>query len=52
MVLAFRMTELQVLMGFVGRPKTGKKQELMERAMALLRNPSYQLTTKIKELHS
>ncbi|XP_067933954.1 E3 SUMO-protein ligase PIAS2-like isoform X2 [Watersipora subatra] len=52
MVQAFRITELQVLLGYSGKQKTGKKQELMERAMALLRNPSYSLVSKIKELHS
>ena len=52
MVLAFRITELQVLLGYVGKQKTGKKQELMDRALVLLRNPSYNVVNKIRELHS
>jgi len=52
MVESFRITELQVLLSFAGRQRTGKKCELMERALSLLRNPSYNIVNKIKELHA
>uniref|UniRef100_A0A8C4QSJ6 Protein inhibitor of activated STAT, 1a n=1 Tax=Eptatretus burgeri TaxID=7764 RepID=A0A8C4QSJ6_EPTBU len=52
MVLSFRVSELQVLLGYAGRNKSGRKQELLTRALQLLRvgcSPAVQL--KIKELY-
>lgn len=52
MVMNFRVSDLQLLLGFAGRNKTGKKQELQARALDLtkLRSPAVEM--KIKELHS
>lgn len=52
MIQQFRITELQVLLGYVGKQKSGKKSELMDRALLLLRNPTYNIMAKIKELYS
>lgn len=52
MVSSFRVSELQVLLGFAGRNKSGRKHELLLRALHLLksdRNPAVQI--KIKELY-
>ncbi|NXI40390.1 PIAS1 ligase, partial [Galbula dea] len=52
MVLSFRVSELQVLLGFAGRNKSGRKQELLAKALQLLRagcSPAVQM--KIKELY-
>ncbi|XP_075922974.1 E3 SUMO-protein ligase PIAS2-like isoform X2 [Petromyzon marinus] len=52
MVLSFRVSELQVLLGYAGRNKSGRKQELLTRALQLLRSgcsPAVQI--KIKELY-
>lgn len=53
MVKDFRMTELQNLLGFAGKNKTGKKNELQCRAMELLRGANFTLGVqdKIIELH-
>lgn len=50
MVLAFRMSELQTLMVFAGRSKTGRKTDLQDRAVALCRLNSNDINLKIKEL--
>uniref|UniRef100_A0A672T4B7 E3 SUMO-protein ligase PIAS2-like n=2 Tax=Sinocyclocheilus grahami TaxID=75366 RepID=A0A672T4B7_SINGR len=52
MVSSFRVSELQVLLGFAGRNKSGRKHELLLRALHLLRSgcsPAVQI--KIKELY-
>ncbi|XP_059406298.1 E3 SUMO-protein ligase PIAS2-like isoform X3 [Carassius carassius] len=52
MVSGFRVSELQVLLGFAGRNKSGRKHELLLRALHLLRSgcsPAVQI--KIKELY-
>ncbi|KAM7311023.1 E3 SUMO-protein ligase PIAS2 [Ixodes scapularis] len=51
MVLNFRVSELQVLLGFAGRNKSGKKQELQARALELLRTHNTPILMKIRELH-
>nr|XP_009861715.1 protein inhibitor of activated STAT isoform X2 [Ciona intestinalis] len=38
MVLSFRVSELQVLLGHAGRNKSGRKHELMSRALQLIRS--------------
>jgi len=50
MVHAFRMSELQSLMVFAGRSKTGRKQELLERAERLVKLNSADINLKIKNL--
>ena len=51
--MSFRVAELQMLLGFAGKQKSGKKNELQVQALELLKGRS--LTTsvqnKIKELH-
>lgn len=52
MISSFRVSELQVLLGFVGRNKSGRKHELLLRALHLLKSdcsPAVQL--KIKDLY-
>ncbi|XP_072269590.1 E3 SUMO-protein ligase PIAS2 isoform X2 [Pyxicephalus adspersus] len=52
MVSSFRVSELQVLLGFAGRNKSGRKHDLLMRALQLLKNgcsPAVQI--KIKELY-
>ncbi|NXT85826.1 PIAS3 ligase, partial [Zapornia atra] len=52
MVMSFRVSELQVLLGFAGRNKSGRKHELLTKALQLLRSgcsPAVQM--KIKELY-
>ncbi|XP_054154401.1 E3 SUMO-protein ligase PIAS2-like isoform X2 [Oppia nitens] len=53
MIMSFRVAELQMLLGFAGKQKSGKKNELQVQALELLKGRS--LTTsiqnKIKELH-
>ncbi|XP_076356649.1 E3 SUMO-protein ligase PIAS2-like isoform X2 [Tachypleus tridentatus] len=51
MVLNFRVSELQVLLGFAGRNKSGKKQELQYRSLELLKLRSTSINMKIQELH-
>jgi len=50
MVLAFRMNELQTLMVYAGRSKTGKKTDLQNRAIELVRLNSPDINSKIREL--
>lgn len=50
--MSFRVSELQVLLGFAGRNKSGRKHELLAKALQLLKSscaPSVQM--KIKELY-
>ncbi|KAJ8380436.1 hypothetical protein SKAU_G00012140 [Synaphobranchus kaupii] len=52
MVSSFRVSELQVLLGFAGRNKSGRKHELLLRTLHLLKSgcsPAVQI--KIKELY-
>ncbi|XP_034956314.1 E3 SUMO-protein ligase PIAS2 isoform X4 [Zootoca vivipara] len=52
MVSSFRVSELQVLLGFAGRNKSGRKHDLLMRALHLLKNgcsPAVQI--KIRELY-
>ncbi|XP_014672923.1 PREDICTED: E3 SUMO-protein ligase PIAS2-like isoform X2 [Priapulus caudatus] len=51
MVMMFRVSELQVLLGFAGRNKTGRKTELLERALALLKFNSVPVQLKVQELY-
>lgn len=50
MVLAFRMNELQTLMVYAGRSKTGKKTDLQTRAVELCKINSPDINSKIREL--
>lgn len=38
MVMSFRVSELQMLLGTAGRNKSGRKHDLMSRALQLLKN--------------
>ncbi|XP_029436403.1 E3 SUMO-protein ligase PIAS2 isoform X3 [Rhinatrema bivittatum] len=52
MVSSFRVSELQVLLGFAGRNKSGRKHDLVMRALHLLKSgcsPAVQI--KIRELY-
>ncbi|KAJ7427683.1 E3 SUMO-protein ligase PIAS2 [Willisornis vidua] len=52
MVSSFRVSELQVLLGFAGRNKSGRKHDLLMRALHLLKSgcsPAVQI--KIQELY-
>ncbi|KAK7083252.1 E3 SUMO-protein ligase pias1 [Halocaridina rubra] len=51
MVMTFRVSELQMLLGYAGKNKTGRKNELQSRAIEIvrLRNPAIQ--AKIKDLY-
>lgn len=52
MISSFRVSELQVLLGFAGRNKSGRKHELLLRTLHLLKSdcsPAVQL--KIKDLY-
>ncbi|GFO21346.1 E3 sumo-protein ligase [Plakobranchus ocellatus] len=52
MVSSFRVSELHVLLGFAGRNKSGRKQELTQRALALVqKNCSLPVQIKIRELY-
>ncbi|XP_012235761.1 E3 SUMO-protein ligase PIAS3 isoform X3 [Linepithema humile] len=52
MVLSFRVSELQMLLGFAGRNKSGRKNELQARALELLRLRSHPaVRMKIRELY-
>uniref|UniRef100_UPI00358EFC24 E3 SUMO-protein ligase PIAS1-like isoform X3 n=1 Tax=Myxine glutinosa TaxID=7769 RepID=UPI00358EFC24 len=52
MVMSFRVSELQVLLGFAGQNKSGRKHELLTRALHLLRSDtSPSLRVKVQELY-
>jgi len=51
MVLSFRVSELQILLGFAGRNKSGIKTELQARAVELLQLRSTPIQMKIKDLY-
>lgn len=52
MILNFRVSELQMLLGFAGRIKSGKKNELQQRALDLVRVRSQPVCLKIRELYA
>lgn len=51
MISTFRVSELQMLLGFAGRNKYGKKEELQARAQDLVKIRSTPLQAKIRELY-
>lgn len=52
MMMSFRVSDLQMLLGFVGRSKSGLKHELVTRALQLVQfDCSPELFKKIKELY-
>uniref|UniRef100_A0A6I8PLV4 E3 SUMO-protein ligase PIAS4 n=1 Tax=Ornithorhynchus anatinus TaxID=9258 RepID=A0A6I8PLV4_ORNAN len=52
MVMSFRVSDLQMLLGFVGRNKSGLKHELITRALQLVQfDCSPEVFKKIKELY-
>lgn len=51
MLLSFRVSELHMLLGFAGRNKSGRKTELQQRALELLRVRSHPIHQKIRELY-
>ncbi|KAF7988687.1 hypothetical protein HCN44_001260 [Aphidius gifuensis] len=51
MLLTFRVSELQTLLGFAGRNKSGRKNELQQRALELLRLNSKPVGVKIRDLY-
>ncbi|XP_075720319.1 E3 SUMO-protein ligase PIAS4 isoform X1 [Rhinoderma darwinii] len=52
MVMSFRVSDLQVLLGYVGRSKSGLKHELVTRALQLVQfDCSPEVFKKIKELY-
>lgn len=51
MLITFRVSELQMLLGFAGRNKSGRKNELLQRALELLNQRSQTVHQKIRELY-
>ncbi|CAG7822729.1 unnamed protein product [Allacma fusca] len=51
MVMAFRVTELQSLLGYAGCCRTGRKIDLQARALDLVRSKQSHVVTKIRELY-
>ena len=52
MVMTFRVSELQMLLGFAGKNKTGRKNELQNRALNLVKNCTDQkVVQKVRELY-
>ncbi|XP_072038191.1 E3 SUMO-protein ligase PIAS2-like isoform X2 [Amphiura filiformis] len=52
MIMSFRVSELQVLLGYAGRNKSGRKHELQARALNLLKNGcATPVQIKIKDLY-
>ncbi|KAL3285902.1 hypothetical protein HHI36_000421 [Cryptolaemus montrouzieri] len=51
MLVTFRVSELQMLLGFAGRNKTGRKTELQQRALELLKVRSHPIQQKIRDLY-
>lgn len=50
--MSFRVSELQALLGFAGRSKSGRKPELLGRALQLLKcEENYQIKAKIQGLY-
>lgn len=51
MVMSFRVTELQTLLAYAGKNRSGRKNELQARALELVKNKSSPIVSKIKELY-
>ncbi|CAG9839813.1 unnamed protein product [Diabrotica balteata] len=51
MLATFRVSELQMLLGFAGRNKSGRKTELQQRALDLLKVRSHPIHQKIRDLY-
>lgn len=51
MVLAFRVTELQTLLSFAGKNRSGRKNELQVRALELVKSKQIAIQSKIRELY-
>ena len=52
MVMTFRVSELQVLLAFAGKNKSGLKQDMMKRAIDLVnKRVASSVQEKIKELY-
>lgn len=52
MLMSFRVSELQSLLGFAGRSKTGRKHELMGRALQMLKSEgNHTVKRKLRELY-
>ncbi|KAK2723315.1 E3 SUMO-protein ligase PIAS1-like [Artemia franciscana] len=51
MVLAFRVSELTMLLNFAGKNRAGRKQDLQQRAVDLIKMKNPAINTKIKELY-
>ena len=52
MLMSFRVSELQSLLGFAGRSKSGRKHELMGRALQMLKGEgSHNVKKKLRELY-
>jgi len=52
MLLSFRVSELQSLLGFAGRSKSGRKHELMGRALQMLKSDGNNpVRKKLRELY-
>lgn len=51
MILSFKVAELQQLLGFAGRNKSGNKHELQARALALVKQRSLPMQAKIRDIY-
>ncbi|KAF5291367.1 hypothetical protein FQA39_LY03518 [Lamprigera yunnana] len=51
MLITFRVSELQMLLGFAGQNKSGRKNELQQRALELLKLQSHSIHQKLRELY-
>ncbi|XP_065570862.1 E3 SUMO-protein ligase PIAS2-like isoform X2 [Artemia franciscana] len=51
MVLAFRVSELTMLLSFGGKSSAGRKQDLQQRALDLIKMKNPAINAKIKELY-
>ncbi|XP_015904612.1 E3 SUMO-protein ligase PIAS2 [Parasteatoda tepidariorum] len=52
MIRSLRVSDLQTLLHFAGRNKMGKKNELQQRALELLKLRSESILAKIREIHA
>ncbi|GIY85243.1 hypothetical protein CEXT_111391 [Caerostris extrusa] len=52
MIRSFRVSDLQTLLSYAGRNKAGKKHDLQNRAMELIKLHSQPIDLKIRELHN
>jgi len=51
MIISFRVTDLQVLLGFAGKNRQGRKEELLTRALDLVKIRSVPMQAKIREIY-